>query len=882
MMANMQTTASILSRAERFGSAPRAARPVGTVSAAAAPVGRPAPAVQTKPTESFIGVLERLNIYNDWGVGNAYSEERKSVKVTGKALVDLVEGVEYEFRGHPTEHAVHGEGFDVTAATPYIQPNRKSIVKFLVRNFKGVTEIKAKRFLDSVADAAPNEGEALEALRQQLLTAPWTVDLTGVSKKAEFKNNQEASPVLAFVHRDLATKLGGFPGIKDNVLKLLAAHLLQGVQDSARAGLEDDDEEGAQVVLDPKVIEKCWAALIQDPYEPISSIPGYAFGTADAIGTSVNIPRDAPVRLKALVLYALDQGCTRGGHTFLTASQLVRSIADLDPRVPAEKAIAFGLEADLIQLDEEFGVKRFYTPDLLDAERSLARRIALMCEDDEPLVKATYEQVVNKIHAITRKVAPHLKQGLDESQVKALAGIMTSRKRLHTLTAGPGCGKTALMEILSEVLKTRDFVFCGPTGKNAKVLNSRVSRHGRSASTVHSTLQGGGRKDFEINENNPLEGQILVLDEGGMADNDLADGVMSAAVNMHVIILGDVDQLPSIGPGTFLRDLLALDGPDHHRLNKTHRNSGGILEVIEQVRQGTIDCIDREAVTFSHKLGKACDEFATVARSYIQAVSLHGFEHVMLLIPKRQGDPAVADWNISYANAVLRGMCNPNAEKIPGTSRLHVGDRIIIRANMDVPRAGAETRRGPGYEDDDPKADMVRVVNGDTGSIVSYLQHEQKQSGPRRVGAKTVRLKLDDGRAVDFPGAAVEALDHSYALTVHSAQGSEYKHVIAVVPPASRSFNNRTMLTTGLSRAQARLHVHGEDADIQRVAATLPAPRNSALAPRVRRLMGQPDVVTEVVGDACDDDTDDDGAVPITDATQMSARARRYSMGVGA
>lgn len=876
-------TAAGLSRSQRFAAVGMGVRRAGPVSVPGSPRPAAAPVADALPSETFVGVLERLALYNNWGVGSVWSEDRRTIKVTGQALVDLVEGAEYEFRGKTVVNS-HGEGFEVSAAAPYIQPNRASIVRFLVRNFKGVTELKAKKYIDSVTDGADVPGEALEEVRQQLLRAPWTLDLSQFAKKAEFRNSEEASPALAFVHRDFATKLIGFPGIRDNVLKSLAAYVLQAV-----APREDDEDETkpAAVALDPHLIDRCWAALIKDPYDPIRSVPGYAFGTADAIGGSVNIPRDAPVRLKALVLHALDEGCTRGGHTYLTAAQFRASIVAVDHRVPAEVAIHHGVEAGLITRDEEFGEQRFYTPDLLDAETSLAQRIKTMCEGDKPLVKASYEQVVNKIKAVTKEVAPHLKKGLDESQLAALAGILTSPKRLHTLTAGPGCGKTALMEILSAVLKSRDFVFCGPTGKSAKVLNSRLSHHGRSAATVHSTLMGGNRKDFEMNDANPLAGHVLVLDEGSMSDNDMADGVLSAGCNMHIIILGDPDQLPSIAPGTFLKDLLALQGPDHHRLTTTHRNSGGILDVIEQVRGGTLDCVDREAVKFSHKLGEAKDEFPNVARQYIGAVSRHGFEHVVLLIPKRQGDPAVPDWNITYANAVLRDLCNREGEKIPGTARMHVGDRIIIRANMAVPRAGSFDAARAGHhegDEDEQKAHEVRVVNGDTGSIVSFEQHQQKAGQPRQVGAKFVRLKLDDGRAVDFPGSAIEALQHSYALTVHSAQGSEYQHVIAVAPAASRGFNNRAMLFTGLSRARGMLEIHGEDGDLRNIAAMLPAKRNSALAQRVRRLSGEADVgVSDSAAEEFDDDAgdDDDGFTPAP-AAPMSSRARRWAMGAGA
>lgn len=337
---------------------------------------------------------------------------------------------------------------------------------------------------------------------------------------------------------------------------------------------------------------------------------------------------------------------------------------------------------------------------------------------------------------------------------------------------------------------------------------------------------------IRYNEDNTLEGDVLVVDESGMNDVELAEAVVAASNSrMHVIFLGDTDQLPSIGPGTFLKDVLQIKAGDHHRLTTTHRNSGGILDVIEQIRNGSIDCIDRPGVTFSHGLLSVDQGFPLIARKYIDAVSKHGFEGVALLMSMRAGEPNVPGWNITYANQVLRDLCNPHAVKIPGT-RLFVGDRIIIRENMTVPLAGTARGKPIKKKSDDEASDIddTRVVNGDTGTITSY---ERDAQNPRSLMAQSICLKLDDGRMVDLPGADAKALQHSYALTVHSAQGSEYKKVIAVATPGHSSFINRAMIFTGLSRARESLDINADDQVLRKIAATPPPLRNSALVERV-------------------------------------------------
>ena len=165
-------------------------------------------------------------------------------------------------------------------------------------------------------------------------------------------------------------------------------------------------------------------------------------------------------------------------------------------------------------------------------------------------------------------------------------------------------------------------------------------------------------------------------------------------------------------------------------------------------------------------------------------------------------------------------MCNPNAQKVPGTS-LFVNDRIIVRENMSV--------------------DDERVVNGDTGTIKGFTTASKDGSSkvPQRQnsGAEFIILKLDDGREIRFPGQAATSLQHSYALTVHSAQGSQYKRLICAITGGQATFINRTMLYTGLSRARESLTVYGDDAVLKKIALT-PAPeRNSALVERVRALL---------------------------------------------
>ncbi len=786
--------------------------------------------------EEMTGLLERVTLIGNWAIGSVLNSQSLSKTVTGEALRDLVEGNEYVFRGRTRNSERYGESLEVVSSTPHISANPQAIARFLARNFKGIGPAKAERYVrETIAKAKTDQEKAaaMEQLRITLLNDPWSLDLSALSKNAQFNggSDEENAPTLLYVQRDLALRLGMIPGMRENVLKDLAKHLVVHAPSSAGA------THRAKGRIDPEISQRCWSVLLKDPYAPVRSVPGYGFMLADAVGKSVNIARDAPERLWALVAHALNEGCTVGGHVYLRDEQVTQSIAAVDPRVNAAQALEMALQAQTVCKCEEFSEVRYYPGELLATERSLAARVASMCQPSDPLCEVEPDALAQRVREAARKVLG--KRGeIDDSQVQALVGIMTSGVRLHTLTAGPGCGKTALMEILVDVLKDQRFTFMAPTGKAAKVLSNRLLSHGLRASTIHSALMGASAADFRVNEDEPLDSDIVVVDESSMADLSLADGVLAAAHSRaHVILLGDPDQLPSIAPGNFLRDVLRIKDVDHHRLHTTHRNHGGILDLIKQVREGRIDCAPAEGVTFSRRLGEAAVEQGEIVSRYMDAVRQHGFASVAFLMSKRKGDPTEPGWKTTSFNAVLRDLCNPNAEKIPGT-RLHVGDRIIIRANMTVAHAGQGAqmqrqqeqegdRHGWHEEDEGSRIPEERVVNGDTGAITSFVRDEKN---PRNLGARFIQIRLDDGRDIDFPGAALESLTHSYALTVHAGQGSEYRQVIAVATPGVASFINRAMLYTGLSRAAQTLHVHGDETALRRIAATALPRRTSALA----------------------------------------------------
>lgn len=763
-------------------------------------------------TEEIIGRLDELRTINDWAVGTIWNEERKQVKITGTGLADLAPGLEYAFVGYVKTHPQHGDSFEVVAATPHISPNPMAIMHFIAANYKGIGLAKADKFVKAIRSGQGEQG--LEDLRHRLINDPQSVDLTELSAGAEYQpkgasaddGSGQGMGRLSVVYRDLATRLAGVPGMKANVLKALAGWLVK----------ENGPYEGSVIPAD--LAPKCWGMLARDPYTPMAHVDGYAWLSAEAIGRVAGVPRELPRRLSALAQYALQTGSEAGGHAFMESDELKGHVYKLDGQVDPGEAIDNALIHGLVEKDES---GRIYHPKILRAEKRLAAGLAELLETGRPLVNKGKAEVDGRIAEIARALG--FTKGLDKSQVDAVSSIVRSPVRVHTLIGGPGCGKTTVMEVLAKMLPGKDIVFATPTGKAAKVLHARVAKHGLSSSTLHSAL-GFCEERVIHGPDDPLRADVLVIDEASMPDIELMDAAIAALESgAHVVFVGDHEQLPSIGPGRVLKDLLEMDGVDHNRLNTTHRNSGGILELVNSCRDGNLDLGDKDGVSFSRGLGEASEQIGMVATAYTDAVQRLGFENVILLMSRRKGDAQTPGWNTTFTNAILRDICNPHALKVGGTG-LHIGDRVIIRKNMVV------EQRGTDGEPDSSRAESV--VNGDVGTIRSVTD-PTKKGGLRSLLPQWVDIRLDDGRLINLPGHCISSLEHAYALTVHAAQGSEYKEVLLVATPGHSSFVNRSMLLTGLSRSREHLHVFANDADLLKIAATPVPRRNTALVERV-------------------------------------------------
>lgn len=786
---------------------------------------------------SLVGKILYFKVMpSGWAVGRINTDDHGDLAVNGNALSGLTEKQVYQFSGRVEIHKTYGLQIKVDSVALHVPTNAKGIEKFLTQNYKGV----GKKAAEKIITHFTRQPGGLAKFRLDLLANPFSMNFAaaGVKQKTSMTT---ADGLKGMIYMDLATKIGGVE-LGDKLLRKLAAYL-----EVAVAG-------------NPNPIDAAWSQLTKNPYGPIRDLNGYAFRTADALARQIGFDLDRPERVAALVTYAITEGCNSAGHSYLTKADFSKTIHSIDPNVNVDDALIAAIEFEEPMIVEQ---DRYYTEPCHKAEVFLARSLAK--RNQRPVRGQIHGGTVSEVNRSIDEAQEQLGLKLDDSQRKAVYGVLTSFCPIHTITAGPGCGKTTIMELVVQVLRGKtkmlnnpdtgeleaqpyNIGYCAPTGKAAKVLNTRISRFGGRASTIHSLLGVRGSKDkteggdhspgmFHFNLFNKLDLDLLVVDESSMIDLSLMHALVAAMpADAHLVFLGDPNQLPSVGPGSCLADLLQMPF-DHHHLTTTHRNDGGILEVVQLAGYGRVDFRQRKDVDFIDGLPPATVEsISAVLDRYDEAIEAFegDFARVGLLIARRKGDPNTPGWNTTYLNAVLRERYNPEfvgrkssvqhdgpsratgGERIYGT-RYRVNDRVIIRKNLLLEQ---DTEHGS-------PAVVEHVVNGDTGLIIDFWMGSSN--------LKYVEIHLDDGRNILLPAGEVDVLDLAYAMTVHMAQGSEYDHIFFLCVNGQNTFVHRGIVFTAFSRAKRHLTVIGDYDTVQAVVAR-PAPvRNSHLVQRLRR-----------------------------------------------
>ena len=552
-----------------------------------------------------------------------------------------------------------------------------------------------------------------------------------------------------------------------------------------------------------------------EPYRLAADVWGIGFKTADTIAAAVGIARDSPERIKAGLAYTLSEAAD-DGHCYLPAPNLIADAAkilDVPTELIApcldELAAAEGVVREAVPASAPAQtapqVPAVYLPPFYQAERSVARALlrllAARADRLSAFAAVDWDKALRWLRGRTgSQLAPE--------QADAVRLALTSR--VAVLTGGPGCGKSFTVRSVVELARAKGakVVLAAPTGRAAKRLAELT---GHEAATIHRllALRPGGEPSFDADT--PLDADLVVVDETSMVDVILANKLIKAvAPGAHLLLVGDVDQLPSVGAGEVLADLLAAGSLPAVRLTKIFRQAAqsGIVVNAHRINAGQMPALGG----FGDFFWFGCEDTEQTAGLVVDIVTrripakfgLDPRRDVQVLCPMHRGPAGAGNLNLLLQEA-LTPFRDGTPERRYGGRVFRVGDKVTqLRNNYDKGAAG--------------------IFNGTVGVVTGMSLEDH---------ALTVRT--DEDEQVDYGFDELDELAHAYAVTIHRSQGSEYPAVVIPLTTSSWMMLQRNLLYTGVTRARKLVVLAGSRRALAAAIRTRGAGRrHTALAHRLQ------------------------------------------------
>ncbi|MDO4803763.1 MAG: ATP-dependent RecD-like DNA helicase [Lachnospiraceae bacterium] len=746
--------------------------------------------------ETVNGIIERIVFRNEENGYTVLSLNSKGKELTLVGFFQSVsEGESIEATGRYTSHISYGEQFKVESYETKEPEGKDAIERYLGSGaIKGIRKSLAARIVKKFGD------DTLRILEEE---PERLAEIKGISKGKA---------------RDIAKQVDS--------------------QRSQRAAMLFLQNYGVSLALGVKIFnkygEKMYTVIRENPYALAEDIEGVGFKTADAIAARAGIERDSEYRIRSGILYCL--GLALGeGNVYLPEWELVARTADLlgvadgdverqitalmidrkivvrnhasqDERWDGMSANAFGMPAfeHLGSVPEGKNrivyLARYYYMEL-NAARMLCDLNARVSADEDADIERRLMHVLASDK--NKSVA------LDEDQKQAI--LCAARYGLFILTGGPGTGKTTTINQMLRFFESENLEIrlAAPTGRAAKRMTETT---GYEASTIHRLLEISQATDemgesvrFEKNEENPLEADVVIIDEMSMVDIFLMYSLLKAVpVGTRLVLVGDVDQLPSVGPGAVLRDMLKSGAFPSVRLTRIFRQAAtsDIIVNAHKINSGEQIVLGNKSRDFFF-LNRSDPNL--IISNIIELVrdKLPGYVDarpfdIQVLSPMRKGSLGV-----ERMNRILQEYLNPpaegKAEKIFGDEKFRVGDKVMqVKNNYQIEweirtaRHGIVVGHGQG------------IFNGDMGTIREINEF-----------ANILTIEFDEGRFVDYPFSNLEELELAYAVTIHKSQGSEYPAVILPLLSGPRMLFSRNLLYTAVTRARKCVMILGSEETVR-------------------------------------------------------------------
>lgn len=596
-------------------------------------------------------------------------------------------------------------------------------------------------------------------------------------------------------------RLAEIKGISEKKAREIAAQMEE--KADMRKAMMFLQKYGISLNLGAKIYQKygdsVYSVLQENPYRLADDISGVGFKIADEIAGRIGIHTDSDYRIKSGMMYTLLQA-TGEGHVYLPKEELFQRSSELlgvDVSYMEKHLMDLSMERKVIQKEEGETVlvypSRFYYLELNTAR--MLRELNIHCPEDEAFVQRRIAQIEKETGTT-----------LDEMQKKAVTEA--AGHGLFILTGGPGTGKTTTINAIIRFFEGEgsELRLAAPTGRAAKRMTEAT---GYEAQTIHRLLELNGMPEeerqgqavhFERNAENPLEADVIIIDEMSMVDIQLMHSLLLAVTaGTRLILVGDENQLPSVGPGNVLRDIIRSGEFPVVELKKIFRQASesDIVVNAHKINRGEQVTLSNKSSDFFFLKRQDADIIIRVVIALIQEklpryVEAKPFD-IQVLTPMRKGLLGV-----ERLNQILQRYLNPpdpsKKEKEYGQGLFREGDKVMqIRNNYQLEweirgRYGIPVDKGVG------------VFNGDTGILKTINEFSE-----------TAEVEFEDGRCAEYSFKQLEELELAYAVTIHKSQGSEYPAVVIPLLSGPRMLLNRNLLYTAVTRARRCVTIVGSE-----------------------------------------------------------------------
>ena len=713
----------------------------------------------------LIGEVEDFIYQND---SNSYTiavflTENKDIVTVVGYLPFVAIGDSLKLKGNMVIHQEYGEQFKIESFEKLMPKTKEAIEKYLSSGtIKGIGPITARKIVDKFGD------ETINVLRYE---------------------SDKVSAIKGITY-ERAIEIGEEFNEKWDVWQIVS--FLESFDISA------NNSKRVYDALGKNAIEK----IQENPYILVDIVYGVNFSKIDKVALEIGISRDSSSRVQSGIKYALLLA-SYNGHTCVAKRNLIEFVSgnlEVDEDTIEDNLINLKAQGMII-IEKQHRYELVYLEPLYRAEYNIAQKIiALKKAQNIKLLKGFKKEI--KAYEKLFKIK------LSEKQAEAIEQI--NDNNVCIITGGPGTGKTTIIKCIIEIYKGhgKKVVLCAPTGRAAKRMSEAT---GMEAKTIHRLLEIGKFEEDKLGsidtDVKPIDADVIVIDEASMIDIFLMNYLMRAIfLGTKVIFVGDVNQLPSVGPGSILNDLISAEVVNTVTLNQIFRQAAKskIITNAHEVNSGNNfvgkkDYEDDSLNDFFYinewNQEKILNEVVSLAKDRIKNYdNFDFFNNIQVLTPTKKGKLGTRELNKSLQEA-LNPKVDEIEEKSYGDIIFREGDRVMqIKNNYDIYWEKKLLTKNSKFENG------TGIFNGEIGRI-SRIDNQDKQ----------LEVEFDDNKIAWYAFSELEQLEHAYAITIHKAQGSEFDVVILVIPNSSNMLLTRNLLYTGITRAKKLLIVIGKN-----------------------------------------------------------------------